>query len=239
MSEVGESESRKRAASEKALDYVHSGMFLGLGSGSTVRHFIDLLGARVRKGLEVVGVPTSESTRAYAIKAGIPLTTLDELLCLDLTIDGADEIDRSLTLIKGGGGAHLREKIVALASDRMIIIAESYKFVERLGMFPLPLEVVPFAAQATVSEVKKRVQEMGMEGMCTCRKKESGAAFISDNGNYIFDYHLHVISDPSALACRLDGIPGLVAHGLFINMAHLAVLADPCGVRIFERLGTG
>ena len=139
----------KRQAAARALEYVEDGMRLGLGTGSTAKHFVELLGERVRDGLKVVGVPTSEVTRADAERSGIPLTTLDDLDRLDLTVDGADEIDPDLNLVKGGGGALLREKIVAAASDRMIVIADETKWVARLGRFPLPIEVIPFGLAAT------------------------------------------------------------------------------------------
>ena len=143
---------RKRQAAARALEEVRDGMKLGLGTGSTARHFVDLLGERVRGGLKVVGVPTSEATRAQAEQCGVPLTALDDIDHLDLTVDGADEVDPALDLIKGGGGALLREKIVAAASDRMIVIADDSKWVERLGRFPLPVEVVPFGLAATRTE---------------------------------------------------------------------------------------
>ena len=142
-------EAQKRAAAARALEFVRPGMRLGLGTGSTAAQFIALLGERVRAGLDVVGVPTSEATRADAVRCGIPLTTLDDIDRLDLTVDGADEIDSGLNLIKGGGGALLREKIVAAASDRMIVIADDSKWVEVLGRFPLPIEVIPFGLAAT------------------------------------------------------------------------------------------
>src|SRR6476660_6972200 len=147
-------EAQKRAASARALDFVRPGMRLGLGTGSTARHFVELLGEKVRAGLDVVAVPTSETTAADARRCGVPLTTLEETPQLDLTIDGADEIDPDLTLIKGGGGALLREKIVAAASARMIVIADESKWVSLLGVFPLPIEIAPFGAAATLRAVE-------------------------------------------------------------------------------------
>src|SRR3979411_3482246 len=149
----------KRQAAARALEYVRDGMRLGLGTGSTAKHFVELLGERVRAGLDIIGVPTSEATRAYAMRCGIPLTTLDDIDRLDLTIDGADEIDPALNVIKGGGGALLREKIVAAASDRMIVIADDSKWVEVLGRFPLPIEVIPFGLAGT-----RRAMERALEG---------------------------------------------------------------------------
>src|ERR1700747_2082298 len=160
----------KRQAAARALDFVQGGMRLGLGSGSTAKHFVELLGARVRDGLDVIGVPTSEATGADAIRCGIRLTTLDEIDRLDLTVDGADEIDPDLNLIKGGGGALLQEKIVAAASDRMIVIADDSKWVKTLGRFPLPIEVIPFGLAATRRGLAKAFAEAGVSGEMLLRK---------------------------------------------------------------------
>src|SRR6478752_3275780 len=154
----------KRQAAARALEYVRDGMKLGLGTGSTAKHFVELLGERVRDGLKVVGVPTSDATRRDAERCGIPLTTLDDLDRLDLTVDGADEIDPALNLIKGGGGALLREKIVAAASDRMIVIADDTKWVDTLGRFPLPVEVIPFGVAATRRAMAKAFAKAGVSG---------------------------------------------------------------------------
>src|SRR5579859_5144373 len=164
----------KRQAAARALGYVSDGMKLGLGTGSTAKHFVELLGARVREGLDVIGVPTSEATRNDAIRCGVRLTTLDEIDRLDLTIDGADEIDPALNLIKGGGGALLREKIVAAASDRMIVIADDSKWVEVLGRFPLPVEVIPFGLAATRRGIAKAFAECGVSGEMVLRKRRDG-----------------------------------------------------------------
>src|SRR5258707_13634558 len=164
----------KRQAAACALEYVRDGMNLGLGTGSTAKHFVELLGEQVRAGLNVVGVPTSEVTRTDAVRCGIPLTTLDDVDRLDLTIDGADEIDPALDLIKGGGGALLREKIVAAASDRMIVIADDSKWVEVLGRFPLPVEVVPFGLAATRRAIGKAFAESGVSGQMVVRKGPDG-----------------------------------------------------------------
>src|SRR5215469_8768944 len=157
-------EDLKRQAAARALEEVRDGMRLGLGTGSTAKHFVDLLGEKVRDGLKVVGVPTSEATRAQAERCGIELTTLDDIDHLDLTVDGADEIDHALNLIKGGGGALLREKIVAAASDRMIVIADESKWVEVLGRFPLPIEVIPFGLAATRRAMAKAFAKAGVSG---------------------------------------------------------------------------
>jgi ribose 5-phosphate isomerase A len=173
----------KRMAAEKAMDYVEPGMKLGLGTGSTARHFVELLGERVKAGLDVLCVPTSEATRAQAAALGIPLTTLDDTPSLDLTVDGADEIDGELRLIKGGGGALLREKIVAAASSRMIIIADASKCVAMLGAFPLPVEVVRFGARATLEMVQALAADVGCHGEISVRRTPDGQAFITENGH--------------------------------------------------------
>jgi ribose 5-phosphate isomerase A len=225
----------KRQAAARALEHVGDGMKLGLGTGSTAKHFVELLGERVRAGLRVIGVPTSEATRADAVKCGIPLTTLDEIDRLDLTVDGADEIDPSLNLIKGGGGALLREKIVAAASDRMIVIADDSKWVEVLGRFPLPVEVIPFGLAATQRAITKAFAESGNSGQMAVRKGRDGHVFVTDGGHWIVDVHLGQIPDAPRLAGLLNAIPGVVEHGLFIGLASTAMLASPQGIRVVER----
>src|ERR1700745_4283253 len=165
-------------------------MKLGLGTGSTAKNFVELLGARVRNGLDVIGVPTSEATRQDALRCGIRLTTLDDIDRLDLTVDGADEIDPQLNLIKGGGGALLREKIVAAASDRMIVIADESKWVEVLGRFPLPIEVIPFGLAATRRAIAKAFAQGGVSGEMVLRKRPDGHVFVTDGGHWIIDAHL-------------------------------------------------
>jgi ribose 5-phosphate isomerase A len=225
----------KRQAAARALEFVQDGMKLGLGTGSTAKHFVELLGARVRDGLDVIGVPTSEATRADAIRCGIRLTTLDEVDRLDLAVDGADEIDPSLNLIKGGGGALLREKIVAAASDRMIVIADDSKWVETLGRFPLPIEVIPFGLGATRRAIGKAFAECGVSGETVVRKRQDGHVFVTDSGHWIVDAHLGRISDAPRLARSLGCIPGVVEHGLFIGLASAAMLAGAQGIRVIER----
>jgi ribose 5-phosphate isomerase A len=225
----------KRQAAARALDYVQGGMKLGLGTGSTAKHFVELLGARVRDGLDVVGVPTSETTRNDAIRCGIRLTTLDEIDRLDLTVDGADEVDPSLDLIKGGGGALLREKIVAAASDRMIVIADDSKWVETLGRFPLPIEVVPFGLGATRRAIEKSFADCGISGQLVMRKGQDGHVFVTDGGHWIVDAHVGRIPDAPRLAQSLRPIPGVVEHGLFIGLASVAMLAGSQGIRVVER----
>jgi ribose 5-phosphate isomerase A len=235
MLNVMDVEGQKRAAAARALDQVRPGMRLGLGSGSTARHLVDLLGERVRAGLAVVGVPTSEETRRQAEGLGIPLTTLDETPELDLTIDGADEIAPDLSLIKGGGGALLREKIVASASAAMVVIADQSKWVPVLGRFPLPIEVVPFGLAATRRAVDAAASRSGAPGPVRLRQTKDGHAFVTDGGHFILDAALERIADPALLARRLADIPGVVEHGLFIGLAKTAIIAGPDGVRTVER----
>jgi ribose 5-phosphate isomerase A len=225
----------KRQAAARALEQVRDGMKLGLGTGSTAKHFVELLGERVRAGLNVIGVPTSEATRADAARCGIPLATLDYLDRLDLTVDGADEIDPQLNLVKGGGGALLREKIVAAASDRMIVIADDTKWVEVLGRFPLPIEVIPFGLAATQHAIGKAFAESGVSGQMGVRKGRDGHVFVTDGGHWIVDAHLGRITDAPRLAGLLTSIPGIVEHGLFIGLASMAVLASARGIRVVER----
>jgi ribose 5-phosphate isomerase A len=225
----------KRQAAARALQEVRDGMKLGLGTGSTAKHFVDLLGEQVRAGMKVVGVPTSEATRAQAVECGIPLTTLDEIDHLDLTVDGADEVDPALNLIKGGGGALLREKIVAAASDRMIVIADDTKWVDVLGRFPLPVEVIPFGLAATQAGIATAFAESGVSGQMVVRKGKDGHVFVTDGGHWIVDAHLGRIGDAPRLASLLNAIPGVVEHGLFIGLAGTAVLAGGQAIRVVER----
>jgi ribose 5-phosphate isomerase A len=225
----------KREAAARALEEVRDGMRLGLGTGSTAKHFVELLGMRVRDGLKVVGVPTSETTRQDAERWSIPLTTLDDIDRLDLTVDGADEIDPALNLIKGAGGALLREKIVAAASDRMIVIADDTKWVDVLGRFPLPVEVDPFGLAATRRAIAGACTECGVSGQMVLRKAAGGHVFVTDGGHWIIDAHLGQIAEVSGLADRLSAIPGVVEHGLFIGLAGMAVLASAQGIRVVER----
>jgi ribose 5-phosphate isomerase A len=219
----------------RALDLVCDGMWLGLGTGSTAARFVEALGVKVAAGLRVLCVPTSEATRAQAEALGIPLTTLDETPHLHLTVDGADEIDDQLRLIKGGGGALLREKIVAAASRRMVVIADESKWVAMLGQFPLPIEVVPFGLAATKRAVEAATVVSGCPGPISLRRDKAGHAFVTDGGHFILDAALQRIADPRSLADRLAAIPGVVEHGLFIGLTHVAVIAGPEGRRIVER----
>jgi ribose 5-phosphate isomerase A len=224
-------EQLKRAAAAEALKLVKSGMRLGLGTGSTAKHFVDLLGERVTAGLNVVGVPTSEVTAAQARSLGIPLATLEETPELDLTVDGADELDSGLNLIKGGGAALLREKIVAAASKRMVVIADASKVVERLGRFPLPIEVNSFGLGATEIAVRKACGDVEV----LLRRKNDGQPLVTDGGHLILDAHMMAIADVPALDEALRRIPGVVEHGLFIGLCHQAFIAKADGVAVLSR----
>jgi len=228
-------EAQKRAAAARAIEFVRPGMRLGLGTGSTARHFVDLLGERARAGLDVVGVPTSRETQAQAERCGIPLTTLDDTPALDLTVDGADEIGSDLSLIKGGGGALLGEKIVAGASARMIVIADQSKFVAALGRFPLPIEVARFGLGATLQSLEKAIGAVQAGGPLSLRRKPDGHPFVTDGGHWIVDAALGRIDDPKALAHALADVPGVMEHGLFIGYAQMAIVAGTDGVKLIER----
>ncbi|MEO8667516.1 MAG: ribose-5-phosphate isomerase RpiA [Bauldia sp.] len=219
----GDDALRLRAA-EAALAVVEPGMKLGLGTGRTADHFVRLLGARVRAGLEILGVPTSERTAALAVREGISLTTLDEHPALDLTVDGADEIDSERRLIKGGGGALLREKIVASASARMLVVVDEAKLVKTLGAFPLPIELVTFGLAATTRAIEKAASRLGLAGALQTRM-DGVRPFLTDGGHVIVDASFGRIPDPEALAAALRGIPGVVEHGLFIGLASAAIVA--------------
>jgi ribose 5-phosphate isomerase A len=231
----GDDELRRRAA-EAALSAVEPGMKLGLGTGRTAEQFVRLLSARVKDGLDVVCVATSERTADLAKAGGIRLTTLDDEPVLDLTVDGADEVDRSLRLIKGGGGALLREKIVAAASERMIVIVDAAKLVSVLGAYPLPIEVVPFGHVATTREIEAAAAELGLGGTIRLRAFE-GKPFLSDGGHFILDAAFGRIDDPAALAEALVAIPGVVEHGLFINLASAVIVAHANGIEWLSRDG--
>jgi ribose 5-phosphate isomerase A len=211
-------EAEKQAAARTSLRFVHDGNIVGLGSGSTATYAIRLLGERVQAGLKILGIPTSVRTKELAAGLGIPLTTLDEQQQIDVTIDGADEIDPDLRLIKGGGGALLREKIVAAASRQLVIIADSTKQVPVLGKFPLPVEVIPFA-QALVAG---KIAALGAS--VKLRLDLLGKPYVTDEGHRLLDCHFGKIPDPPALARRLEAMPGVVEHGLFIGMASVVLV---------------
>ena len=221
----------KAAAAQQALGYVENGMRLGLGTGSTASAFIGLLGERVAGGLKITGVPTSERTGALARERGISLATIEEMPELDLTIDGADEYDPHLRLIKGGGGALLREKIIATASHRMIVIADAGKAVAELGRFPLPVEVNPFGLAVTRAAVIREAERCGCGGPVALRGSAQ-SPFVTDGGHFILDCRFGRIPQPEALAARLAAIPGVVEHGLFIGIACAVISAGSKGVTI-------
>jgi ribose 5-phosphate isomerase A len=224
-------DTRKRAAAAAALALVEPGMRLGLGTGSTAWHFVDLLAGKVAAGLDVICVPTSEATRAQAEAGNIPLTTLDETPELDLTVDGADEVDRALRLIKGGGGALLREKIVAAASRRMVAIADDSKLVDRLGRFPLPVEVNPFGFGATLRAMAGALAGCGYRDVALARRlKSDGSPFVTDGGHWIVDCPLKSIAAPEEVSAALLRIPGVVEHGLFIGLCRHAYIATATGL---------
>jgi len=229
-------EAAKRLAAARAVDLVRPGMRLGLGTGSTAAHFVALLGERVAQGLKVVGVPTSERTREQALSLNIPLSTLDETPELDLTIDGADEFDPQLRLIKGGGAALLREKIVAAASARMVVVTDRSKQVAMLGKFPLPVEVDRFGLESTRRHVLVAGQATGCTGEVRLRMNGQGQVLVTDGGHAILDCVFGRIPDADALARLLNAIPGVVEHGLFIGMAKAVIVADASGVEVIGDL---
>ena len=227
-------ENLKRQAAAAALAEVKPGMRLGLGTGSTARHLVDLLGAQVKAGFQIVCVPTSEATAAQAAALGIPLTTLEETPELELTIDGADEFDPDLRLIKGGGAALLREKIVAAASRRMVVIADVSKRVERLGNFPLPIEVNRFGLEATTRMVKAVAAKHQAVGEVLLRRAPSGEPLVTDGGHLLLDVLFGRIFNPEALSADLHNVPGVVEHGLFLGLCSRAYVAGPHGIETID-----
>jgi ribose 5-phosphate isomerase A len=209
----------KKQAGEKAVEYVENGMLLGLGTGSTVYWTILKLGEMVKKGLDIRGIPTSKDTEKLATDLGIPLLGISEVNELDLTIDGADEVNSDLDLIKGGGGALLREKMMASISKRLVIVVDESKYVSVLGKFPLPVEVVPFGWEITSKQLAK------LDCNPVLRKK-SNAPFITDNGNYILDCHFGTIHETSGLNIKINSIPGVVEHGLFVKMTDTVIIGS-------------
>ena len=218
----------KRQAAERSMEYVKDGMRIGLGTGSTAKHVLELLGQRVRDGLSIVGVPSSHEAAELARRVGIPLATFSEVDELDLAIDGADEVGPELALIKGGGGALLHEKIVASAAKEFIVVAGEGKVVTTLGKFPLPVEVIPFAAPL----VEKQLTSLG--GSPVLRMKQQ-SPYVTDEGNWIFDCHFGAIPDPEGTADAVRAIIGVVEHGLFLNTATRVIVADGEGITVMER----
>jgi ribose 5-phosphate isomerase A len=219
-------EAEKEAAGRAAAKLVRNGDVVGLGTGSTAYFAVVALGERVKSGLKIVGIPTSVATADLARQLGIPLTTLDEHPQIDITIDGADEIDPQLNLIKGGGGALLREKVVASVTKKMVVVGDSTKVVPALGKFPLPVEIIPFARNV----IEKKIASLG--AMTKLRMRPDGQPFITDNNHQILDCTFGRINDPSALAWELNGTPGVVEHGLFLGLAKLALVG--CGDHVEE-----
>jgi ribose 5-phosphate isomerase A len=226
----------KRAAAARALDFVQDGMKLGLGTGTTADLFLELLAERIRAGLKISATPTSDRTAGKARALAIAMQELDALGSLDLAIDGADEADANLNLIKGGGGALLREKIVAASAERLIVIADQSKLVARLGAFPVPVEVIAFGHGTTRTRICAAAESLGYENLTPVLRTMAGQAFRTDSGNLIYDCPFGAIADVPALAAALSPITGVVEHGLFVNMASVLVIADASGLRVIERM---
>lgn len=225
----GSAEKAKFASAARAAEYVTDGMKIGLGTGSTAAWLVRILGERVRDGLSITCVPTSSRTRDLAAECGVATTTLDNAGHLDLVIDGADEFDPAMTLIKGGGGALLQEKIVAAAADRMIVITDASKQVPMLGSFPLPVEIVRFGAETTRAAVEAVLTSEQVGGRTTSWRMDGDERFVADEGHYILDLHLKEIGDAPGLAARLLALPGVVETGLFIGMATAIVIGHEDG----------
>ncbi len=224
----------KMSAAKAALDLIEDGMKVGLGTGSTAAMFIDLLGERVKDGLDVVCVPTSKASEVQARGLGIDLTTLDEEPFLDVTVDGADELDTELRLIKGGGGALLREKIVAMASERMIVIGDESKVVDQLGRFPLPIEVEGFGLRSTYEMISVLALELELKQALQVRELPNGEFYKTDGGHFIIDCHFEAIPDPEELSDCLSMIPGVIETGLFLGIAERAIIGGPEGIVVYE-----
>ena len=229
-SDLSPADMAKRACANRAAALVNSGMKVGLGTGSTAAFLVKRLGERVREeGLDIMAVPTSSRTAALAREEGIRVVTLEEAGWLDLTIDGADEFDPAFNLVKGGGGAHLQEKVVAAASDRMVVIADATKEVATLGAFPLPVEVLQFGWKATERLVLEALAGLDVGGRGISLRKAGDQPFVTDEGNYILDLHLHRIGNPHEVSMVLNQIPGVVENGLFLDIADAVVIGHPDG----------
>lgn len=230
----------KFVAAKRACDYVEDGMRVGLGTGSTAAWLVRCLGEMIQNdGLRITGVPTSTRTAELARQVGITVTSLDEARWLDVTIDGADEFDAELNLIKGGGGALLQEKIVATASDRMIVIADKSKQVETLGAFPLPVEVVPFGWQTTKALVEESLSSLDVLGDNASLRMNGDTPFVTDEGNHILDLHLNRIGNARQLALVINQIPGVVENGLFIDICDIVVIGHGNGKVEVKDINTG
>jgi ribose 5-phosphate isomerase A len=222
-------DAEKEAAARASLKYVRDGQIVGLGSGSTASIAIRLLGERVRAGMRIRGIPSSIASQDLAVQLGIPLMTFEEVQHIDVTIDGADEFDPALNLIKGGGGAMLREKIVAFASKELVIVTDASKQVSVLGKFPLPVEVIEFAEPL----IAKKISDLGAQ--IVRRVDKNGKPYVTDEGHHILDCHFGKIADPPALARTLSDMPGIVEHGLFVGMTSVVVMAKSGSVEEFRR----
>ncbi|NBC20846.1 MAG: ribose-5-phosphate isomerase RpiA [Alphaproteobacteria bacterium] len=228
-------EREKQNAAAAAMELVEDGMTLGLGTGSTARFFVEMLAEEIADGLVVRAVPTSEETRRLAESHGVPLIPVDEVERIHLTVDGADELDEDGALIKGGGGALLREKIIADSSDHMVVIADPSKQILRLGSFPLPVEVTPFGFTLTARRVFEALRASGIDKPKTLLRTDAGhEAYVTDGGNHILDCHCGRIPDAEALAARLSAVPGVVEHGLFIGLARTVIIGNETGATLFE-----
>ncbi|MEM1086870.1 MAG: ribose-5-phosphate isomerase RpiA [Pseudomonadota bacterium] len=228
-------ELEKENAAHAALEYVEDGMTIGLGTGSTAKYFVEILAEEIEDGLVVRGVPTSEQTRRLAESLGVPLVDVEQADRIHLTVDGADEVDENANLVKGGGAALLREKIIANASDLMVVIADSSKYVEALGQFPLPVEVTPFGYTITAKKVYDALKKAGvLKPMIKVRTGPGDKPFVTDGGNYILDCQCGIIPDPAKTAAMLANVPGVVEHGLFIGIARTVIIGAEDGATVFE-----
>ena len=232
MTDLSDPASLKRAAALRALEFVEDGMKLGLGTGTTAEAFLDVLAPKLRGGMKIVGTATSERTAQKARALSIPLADLDGLAPLDLTIDGADEADRALNLIKGAGGALLREKIVAASSKRMIVIADASKLVTTLGRFTLPVEVSTFGHATTAARIVNAAAKLKYNHLPLTLRTKDDVPFKTDGGNYIYDCAFGAIVDAPALAAALSAVPGVMEHGLFVGLATALVIARESGVEV-------
>jgi ribose 5-phosphate isomerase A len=228
-------EIEKENAAAAAMDYVEDGMTIGLGTGSTAKFFVEYLAEEIADGLVVRGVPTSEQTRRLADSVGVPLVDVEQVDRIHLTVDGADEVDQQAQLIKGGGAALLREKIIANASDLMVVIADSSKSVETLGKFPLPVEVTPFGYTITAKKVYDALCKAGvLKPMIKVRTGPGHKPIVTDGGNFILDCQCGIIPDAPMTAALLSNVPGVVEHGLFIDIARTVIVGSEDGATVFE-----
>jgi ribose 5-phosphate isomerase A len=228
-------EAEKENAAAAAMDYVEDGMTIGLGTGSTAKYFVEYLAEEIADGLVVRGVPTSQQTQRQAESLGVPLVDVEQVDRIHLTVDGADEVDEGAQLIKGGGAALLREKIIANASDLMVVIADSSKKVEALGQFPLPVEVTPFGYTITAKKVYDALCKAGvLKPMIKVRTGPGHKPIVTDGGNYILDCQCGVIPDAPRTSAYLANVPGVVEHGLFIDIARTVIIGEEDGATVFE-----